>query len=148
MAKIYQAPFVQNQNIGKVTLLTADTSLTVPITAGAVLFTAGTNGSKLDSIKVRALGTNVASVLRIFVNDGAGILATNFSLIDEIALPTSTASAIGSAQVADIKLFPLNYDNAGSGELPPYLSAGQKIYASLGTTVAAGYAITAFGSDF
>lgn len=148
MAKFYQAPFVQAQNIGKVTLLTADTSLTVPTTAGAVLFTAGLNGSKLDAIKVRALGTNLASVLRIFVNDGLGVLATNFTLVDEVALPASTASAIASAQTADIKLFALNYDNAGGGELPPYLAPGQKLYVSLGTTVASGHAVTAFGGDF
>lgn len=148
MAKTYQAPFVQNPNIGKATLTTADTSLTVPTTAGAVLLTAGTNGTKIDGIKVRALGINVATVLRIFVNDGVGILATNFSLVDEVALSASTASTTASAQTADIKLFPINFDTMGGGEIPPYLAAGQKIYVALGTTVAAGYAITAFSGDF
>ncbi|MFL0194342.1 hypothetical protein ACJDU8_01945 [Clostridium sp. WILCCON 0269] len=148
MAKTYLPPYAQNQNIGKVTLTTADTSLTAPTTAGAVLFTAGTNGSKLDGIKVRALGTNVTTVLRIFVNDGLGTAATNFSLVDEVALAATTANTSSPSQTSDIKLLPTNYDNAGSGEIPPYLATGQKIYVSLGTTVAAGYAITCFGCDF
>lgn len=136
------------QNIGFKTLITADTSLLAPVTAGAVLLTAGLNGSKIDGIKVRALGTNVATVLRIFVNDGQGVAASNFSLVDEIALPVSSASTTAPTQTSDIKIFSMNYDNAGGGELPPYLKAGQKIYVSLGTTVVSGYAVTAFGGDY
>jgi hypothetical protein len=154
MAKTYQAPFVQNQNIGKTTLINADTSLTAPTTAGVAVFTAGANGSKIDAMKVRALGTNVATVLRVFVNDGLGSAATNFSLVYELALPASTASATAPAQANDILLFAENFDNmggstsSGNGVLPPYLGAGQKLYVSLGTTVVAGYAVTVFGGDF
>lgn len=148
MAKTYESPFVQNQNVGKAILTTADTSLTAPTTAGVVAFTAGANGSKIDGMKVRALGTNVATVLRIFVNDGQGTAATNFILVYEVALSASAASPSASAQASDILLLPINYDNMGSGVLPPYLASGQKIYVSLGTTVATGLAVTTFGGDF
>lgn len=135
-------------NIGKAALTTADASLTAPTTAGAVVFTAGANGTRLDAIKVRALGTNVQTVLRLFVNDGLGTAATNFALVDEVGIPASTASATAPAQSADIVLLPINYDGQGSGELPPTLPAGYKLYASLGTTVAAGISVTAYGGDF
>jgi hypothetical protein len=133
------------------TLVTADTSLTTPNTQGQGLLTGGTNGTRVDAIKARALGTNVASVLRIFFNDGLGTAASNFSLVAEIKLPASTA-AIADVTGTDILLLPINYDNAGgvngNAVLPPYLKSGQKLYVSIGTTVATGWAITGFGGDY
>lgn len=113
-----------------------------------MLLTGGINGTRLDAIKVRALGTNVQTVLRIFFNDGLGTAAANFSLLHEVTLPASTASATAPAQSADIVLLPINYANDGKGELPPYLKSGQKIYVSMGTTVVGGYSITCFGGDY
>lgn len=135
------------QNIGKATLLTADTSFTAPTTAGAILITGGTNGTRIDGIKVRALGTNVATVLRIFFCDGLGTAATNFALVHEIAL-AATTSATSAITGVDTLLLPINYDNAGNGAIPPYLKSGQKIYVSLGTTVASGFAISCYGGDY
>jgi uncharacterized protein involved in high-affinity Fe2+ transport len=148
MAKTFNVPFPQNQNVGFKTLTTADTSLTAPTTAGQIVFTAGAEGSRIDAIKVRALGTNVQSVLRVFVNDGLGTAAVNFSLVHEVKLPATTANAADVNQTADIVLLPANYDNVGNGVLPPYLKAGQKIYVSIGTAIAAGVAVTAFGGDY
>jgi len=148
MAKTYSVPYAQNPNIGKVTLLNADTSFTTPTTAGAIAITAGVNGTRIDGMKVRALGTNVQTVLRVFLNDGLGTAATNFSLLYEIKLPASTAVATDTTQSSDILILPTNYDNAGSGNIPPYLPSGYKLYVSLGTTVAAGFAITTIGADF
>lgn len=147
MAKTFDFPCVQSQNVGFKTLTTADTSLTAPTTAGQVLMTAGVEGMKLDCIKARALGTNVASLLRIFVNDGLGTAAANFSLVHEVILPVSTLSQ-SAVEAAEIVLFPINYDGAGGGVLPPYLKAGQKIYVSLGTAVAAGWSVSGYGGDF
>lgn len=147
MAKVFNFPCVQVQNVGFKTLTTADTSLTAPTTAGVVLLTAGAEGMKLDAIEARALGGNVASLLRIFLNDGAGTAATNFHLIHEEVLPASTLSQI-AAQAAAVKLLPINYDGAGGGVLPPYLKPGQKIYVSLGTAVAAGWSVAGYGGDY
>lgn len=148
MAKTYAVPYAQNPNLGKVTLIAADTSYTQPTTAGAVALTAGANGTRIDGMKARALGTNGASVLRIFLNDGLGTAAANFSLLHEFTLPATTANAAAPAQSNDILILPTNYDNAGSGNIPPYLPPGQKLYVSLGTAVAAGWAVTTIGADF
>ena len=148
MAANTQPIFPLAPNIGHATLTTADTSLTAPATAGVVVLTGGANGTRVDGMKVRALGTNIQTVLRIFFNDGLGVAAANFSLVYEQTLPISTASATAPAQSLDILLLPDNYDNAGSGCLPVALKSGQKLYVSVGTTVAAGYAVTAFGGDY
>jgi len=132
-------------NIDNVALTTSDTSLTVP--AGTILITGGTNGTRIDAIKVHALGTNVASLLRVFYNDGLGVLAANFALVHEVSLPVSTASVVAPT-AADIVLMPLNFDGNGGGVLPPYLKAGQKLYVSLGTTVVAGWEVVCFGGDY
>lgn len=146
--KTYDVPFPQTPNINKVTLTTADTSLTAPTTAGQVLITGGANDTRLDSIKVQALGTNVATVLRVFFNDGLGTAASNFTLVHEETLPATTAIATTAIAGGNITLLPINYDNLGNGKIPPYLKSGQKLYVSLGTTVAAGWSATAFGGDY
>jgi hypothetical protein len=142
------------QIVGKVALTAADTSYTAPTTAGAIAFTAGTNGARIDCMKIRALGTNSsATVLRIFVNDGGGVAVANFSLVYEQALPISTLSQTAVAS-ADILLFAENFDNmggstsSGNGVLPPYLPAGYKLYVSIGTAAAAGWQCTTFGGNY
>ena len=100
------------------------------------LFTAGVNGSRIDSIKVKPLGTNVATVLRLFVNNGSDpATPDNNSLIFELTLPETTASQIASLaeyqEVLDIAI-----------------PTGYKLYGSLGTEVASGYQVTVFGGDY
>lgn len=100
------------------------------------LFTAGTNGGKVDYIKARAKGTNVATVLRIFINNGSDpTVATNNSLFMERALAATTASA--TSETADW-VIPANVT----------LPAGYKLTAVLGTTVASGWQFTSVGGDF
>ena len=138
--------FPLNPNVEFATLITADASYTVPTTAGVVIFTAGVNGSKVDQIRARALGTNVQTVLRLFVNDGLGTAAANFTLVYEKMLPASTAVATDITG-ADIDI--LVPKDTGVNVCPiPHLSAGQKIYASIGTTVAAGWSVSAYGGDY
>lgn len=141
------ASYPVTQNVGSATLTTADTSLTAPSTAGQTVLTAGANGTRIDGMKVRALGTNVATVLRVFIKTGSV-----YALFHEIALSASTASATAPAQTSDLYLLPINYDNGAAGNangvLPPYLKSGQSLVVSLGTTVAAGYSVTAWGGDY
>lgn len=134
-------------HISGVNLTTADTSLKAPTTNGMVLTTAGENGTRVDAIKIRALGTNVATVLRIYWNDGQGTAEVNFKLIHEVALAASTAQTAAITGV-DMVLLPINYANDGNGVLPPALKSGEKIYVSLGTTVASGYSVTFMGGDY
>jgi len=101
------------------------------------IFTAdATNGSYLQKLVIRPRGTNVATVLRVFLNNGAtNATAANNVLIGEVSMPattnTETAAIIGSE-------LPLN--------IP--IPAGYKVNVTLGTAVAGGYAVSAFGGDY
>ena len=101
------------------------------------VFTAdATNGSYLQKLVVRPKGTNIASVLRVFLNNGStNATAANNCLIAELSLPATT-----NTEVAAIAGFepPIN--------LP--IGAGYKINVTLGTTVAGGYAVSAHGGDY
>jgi hypothetical protein len=99
-------------------------------TAGAV------EGSRLDFIKVRALGTNVATVIRIWINNGSvTTTATNNTLYLERTLSATTVSE--TAEQPDI-ILPLGIS----------LAAGYRVYATFGTAVAAGFHLTAIGGDY
>lgn len=101
------------------------------------IFTAdATDGSRLDFIKVRALGTNVATVIRIFINNGsATTTAANNTLYLERTLASSTVSE--TSELPDI-ILPLGIS----------LPAGYRIYATFGTAVSAGFHLTAVGGDY
>lgn len=118
------------------TLTTGDASLGGLTTAGLIM-TAGADGSTLLRVFAKALGTNVASVLRIFLNN-AGVIGTaaNNTLLKDFPLPGTTLSQVGQMS-SD---FELNFNLKVQG--------AYKIYATLGTTVAAGWEITAESVDF
>lgn len=101
------------------------------------IFTAdATDGSRLDFIKVRSLGTNVATVVRLWVNNGsATTTAANNALYLERTLSATTVSE--TAEQPDI-ILPLNVS----------LPAGYRIYATFGTAVAAGFHLTGVGGDY
>lgn len=101
------------------------------------IFTAdATEGSYLEKIKIRPKGTNVASVLRVFINNGStNATASNNVLFDEIGLPATTNTEV--AAVAGL-VIPMNIA----------LPAGYKINVTLGTAVAGGYAVAGVGGDY
>lgn len=100
------------------------------------VYTAGSNGSRVDRIKVRNMGTAVQTVLRIFVNNGStNATAANNVLYMERTIPACTLSET-TAQ-ADI-VIPLDMA----------LPAGYKLNITIGTTVAAALAITCEGGNF
>ena len=103
----------------------------------ATVFTAdATNGGFVQKLVARPLGTNVATVLRVFVNNnGANTTAANNSLIAEMTLAATTLSEV--AALPDYVL-PLNFA----------LPANYKINCTIGTAVAAGYALTVVGGKY
>ena len=110
-------------------------------TSVVLLYTAGSNGSRIDDVKAYPLGTNVASVLRIFINNGsANTTAANNTLEFEAALPAITISEI-NAQTEVVLRQP--NDNR-----PLNLPAGYKLYGIVGTTVAAGWNVSVKGGDY
>lgn len=99
------------------------------------LYTAGANGSKLSGVQVAYTGTSVATVLRLFINNGgSNAVAANNSLFKSITVPANTLSEVAAA--ADISV-----------DLSLTLPAGYRLLATIGTTVAAGLALTANGGD-
>lgn len=126
-------PLTPNLSWGK--LLAANTAKDGTGTVVTV-FTAGANGARLDYLKVRALGTNVATVLRVFVNNGSDpTVDANNSLILEQTIAASTLSEV--AALADNIV-----------QLDLSLPAGYKINVTIGTTVAAGLQVTGVGGDY
>jgi hypothetical protein len=88
-------------------------------------------GNFVQKLIARSLGTNVATVLRVFINNGAA----SSSLIAELTLPATTLSEI--AAQPDF-ILPLNF----------VVPAGYKLNCTLGTTVAAGFAVTVIGGEY
>jgi hypothetical protein len=99
-------------------------------------FTAGANGSFIGFIKLKPLGTNVASVARFWINNGlTNATAANNYLIAEMSLPATTASA--NASLVEVTI-PLQFA----------IEPAYKINFALGTTVAAGWQATVVGGDY
>lgn len=95
-----------------------------------------TNGSFIQKLRFKAIGTNVVTVARIFINNGASnAVAANNYFFGEITLPAISASAVNST--VDVE-YPMNIA----------LPAGYKIYVMLGTTVAAGWIVGIVGGNY
>jgi hypothetical protein len=100
------------------------------------VFTAGSNGSFVQRIRFRAAGTNVATVARIFINDGEDqTLAVNNVLFDEITLAATTLSEVSALATYEL---PLNL----------VLPASYKLLVTLGTSVTGGYYVSVIGGDY
>ena len=58
------------------------------------IFTAGSDGGRVERIRTKAAGTNVATVLRVFINNGGdNATPANNVLIAEKTIAATTASA-------------------------------------------------------
>jgi len=99
------------------------------------IFTAdATEGSYVEGIKLKPLGTNVASVLRVFFNNGGAnsIAANNILFADQGLLATTNTEVAGQTEY----FIPVR----------TALPAGYNINITLGTAVAAGWAATVIGA--
>lgn len=123
-------------NIGQ-TLVTATGDYTGVNNQNKIVFTSdATNGSYLQRLRFKALGTNVASVARIYMNNGGDqTIAVNNALIGEQTLPATTA--IDTASTIDLD-YPMNMA----------LNPGFRIIVGIATTVAAGWIVTPVGGDY
>jgi hypothetical protein len=110
--------------------LTANTATDGTGTVNLIM-TAGANGSRVNRLVVQHLGTNVATVMRIFLNNGStNATVTNNSLVAEATIAANTLSQVAASVPTTI---PLNQ----------VMPAGYKLYYTIGTSVAAGHAVTA-----
>lgn len=124
--------FASTPNKGVPSSLTAANTSTAGTgaTGRALIFTAGSSGALLPQIRCMHLGTNVATLVRIFRNNGSDPeVATNNALIAEVAMASNTVSQTAESIVYNE---PVNL----------VLAAGERIYVTLATAVAAGVQIT------
>lgn len=106
---------------------------------GTVLsvFTAdATNGSWVQSATFRSAGTNVATVARLFVNNGS----TNTTPANNVLRAEQTLSATTLSETSAVATYeiPLNFG----------LPASYTLFVVLGTAVAAGYYVSVTGGDY
>jgi hypothetical protein len=100
------------------------------------VFTAGADGAFLEKIVARTAGTNVASVLRIFVNNGgSNAVAANNKLVAEMSLPATTATSAAAQQ---------DYEKIMNLRVP----GGYRVMVCIGTAVAAGWHISGHGASY
>lgn len=101
----------------------------------ATVFTAGANGSRIDAIDIKAVGTTTAGMIRLFIHDG-----TNAQLLTEIPVTALTPSATLPSWEAQLNT------NSMSQVLPIILPTNYSLHAS--TNNAETFNVIAFGGDF
>jgi hypothetical protein len=121
------------------TVVVQSANTTTDLTSGTIypVFTADTtNGGYVQRMRFKPLGTNVATVARIWLNNGsATTTSSNNTLWDELTIVASTASQTAALPVYEI---PLNF------ALPP----SYRLYVTLGTSGATGYDVTTIGGKY
>ena len=124
-------------NTGTVAGPTANTALDG---SGTLIkaFTAGANGSYVQKIRFRPVGSPAATVCRVFISSSSSTSATNSWLYDEITLPAVTLSQTAATSVFEL---PLNIALD-----PNYL-----LYVTFGTSTGSagtGYSIVTIAGDY
>lgn len=101
-------------------------------------FTAGANGSYVQKIRFRPVGSPAATVCRVFISSSTTTSATASWLYDEITLPATTLSQTAATSVFEL---PLNFALD-----PNYL-----LYVTFGTSTGAagtGYSVVTIAGDY
>lgn len=97
-----------------------------------LLFACAGEEQFIERVRFQPLGTNVATVGRIFANDGQDVgNARNNALVGEVTLPSTTASEVAALAAVEF--------TAGF-----YLPAKYRLYCTIGTAVSAGFSVTAY----
>lgn len=125
-------PNVQYSSTG----LNANTAFDGTGTVTTVFTADATNGSKIEDVFLWHLGTNVATVVRFFVNNGStNATASNNALIQEVAMAANTASQTGAST-------PMVW------RANLVLKPGYKLNVTIGTAIASGIMVSAVGGDY
>ena len=132
-----RADSVAANNAGLVVGPTANTSLDGSGTLYKA-FTAGSNGSYLQKIRFRPVGSPAATVCRVFISSSSTTSATSTWLFDEITLPAVTLSQTASTSVFEL---PLNFA----------LPTSYLLYVTFGTSTGSagtGYSVVTIAGDY
>jgi hypothetical protein len=101
-------------------------------------FTAGANGSYVQKIRFRPVGSPAATVCRVFISSSTSTSATVTWLYDEITLPAVTLSQTAASSVFEL---PLNFA----------LNASYLLYVTFGTSTGSagtGYSVVTIAGDY
>ena len=101
-------------------------------------FTAGANGSYVQKMRFRPVGSPAATVCRVFISDSSTTSTTDTWLYDEITLPAVTVSQTAASSVFEL---PINVALD-----PNYL-----LYVTFGTSTGSagtGYSIVTIAGDY
>lgn len=101
----------------------------------ATIFSAGANGSRIDAIDIKAVGTTTAGMIRLFIHDGA-----NARLLAEVPVVAVAPSGTLPAWEAQLNT------NSMSQILPLVLPTGYSLRAA--TNNAETFNVIALGGDF
>lgn len=102
----------------------------------ATVLTAGANGSKIETVILQHLGTNVATVVRFFVNNGStNATPANNTLVHEETMAANTLSQVAAS-------IPVVW--RANLALP----TGYVLNVTIGTAVAAGIQVTAQAGNY
>ena len=105
------------------------------------IYTSPAAGGRVEQIRWVAQGSNTASVGRVFINNGSSnATPANNTYLCSISLPTVVNTEV--AALADQIMFGYPYP------FPLVLQAGYKLNITIGTTVAAGWAVTAIAGKY
>ena len=128
---------VASNNSGLVVGPTANTALDGSGTLYKA-FTAGANGSYVQKMRFRPVGSPVATVCRVFISSSTSTSTTVTWLYDEITLPAVTLSQTAASSVFEL---PLNFALD-----PNYL-----LYVTFGTSTGSagtGYSVVTIAGDY
>lgn len=101
-------------------------------------FTAGANGSYVQKIRFRPVGSPAATVCRVFISSSSTTSSTVTWLYDEITLPAVTLSQTAASSVFEL---PLNFA----------LNANYLLYVTFGTSTGSagtGYSVVTIAGDY
>lgn len=100
------------------------------------IFGAEEEDAYIDRVVLRSAGSNVASVARLFINNGnSHAVAKNNILFDEISLAATTLDEAAAFAVNKIVM-------------DLWLPAGFRLFVVLGTAVASGYYVSAVAGEY
>jgi hypothetical protein len=118
------------------TITTATGDYTGASANHVLVHTAGANGSYVRALRFKAIGTNVTTVARIYINNGfTNATAANNVFIEEVQLPATTASNTAPTVTVSVPL-----------ELA--IDPSFRIYVGVATTVAAGWVCSAIAGQY
>jgi hypothetical protein len=128
---------VANNNSGLVVGPTANTAQDGSGTLYKA-FTAGANGSYVQKMRFRPVGSPAATVARVFISSSGTTSTTATWLFDEITLPAVTVSQTAASSVFEL---PCNYA----------LPASYSLWVTFGTSTGSsgtGYSVVTIAGDY